>query len=1009
MPCQYKDKLYQVKFYIVNHKVPAVLCAATCTEMGLVSRIHTVTSTSPKDQQADTTSPASSVLSHTETKANQTNTSEPHQEDPPDILQEYSYLFQGLGCLPGEHAIKIDPAVSPVVHPPRKVPVALKGKIKEELDRTEEAGVIVRQTEPTEWVSSMVTVIKPSKIRICIDPRDLNQAIKREHYPMKTIEEVVAEIPGAKVFSTLDARSGFWQIKLDEASFKLCTFNSPFGRYRFTRLPFGIKSAPEVFQKSMSNLFENIERAKPIVDDIVVWGQDVKEHDVRLRQVLDRAREANLKLNPEKCHIRKEAVPYIGHVFTKNGLIADPKKIRAVLKMRQPQNAKELRTFLGFMQYLAKFMPNMADVSSPLRQLSEKEVEWHWEKEQEESFQKLKLMVSSTPVLGYYDPDKPVTLSVDASSKGLGAVVLQEDKPIAYASRELTSTQEKYAQIEKETLAIVYGAQKFHQYLYGKQVTVPSDHKPLEVILNKPLHQAPLRMQKMMLSLQRYDLKVKFKPGAEMNLADALSRAFLPETKETLVPDVELNEVNLTAHLPISPERYLELQTATANDSVMQVLQDIVLEGLPSKRAEVPLEIRQYWTFREEISCIDDLLFKGEKLIVPHALIAQMLEKIHESHQGIVKSKQLARDMLFWPGMMTQIEEQVAKCFKCSQYQTTHAKEPMIITETPERPWSKITADLFEYQGNGYLLCVDYYSKWIEVDKLDDLTSKNTISYLKSQFSRHGIPDQLITDNGSQFTSSEFTAFIKCYGFEHTTSSPHSPQANGEVERAVQTVKTLLKKGADPYQALLDYRNTPLEGINLSPAQLLMGRRLTTTLPTTASLLRPQDAKDIKHILEKMKEKEKQQYDRHCGRELLSLHTGDVIRMQHGKQWKAATVLYKHSSPRSYVVQAPDGTKYRRNRRHLHVTKASATMSSEDTPALDKRLTVQLKDGPSSLVTNTSKNKNMVPQTRTIEELRNDPPAQLEPPVMTQSEAEIVKTRSGRTVKTPSHLGDFKL
>ena len=313
--------------------MPAVLSAATCTEMALVSRIHTVTSTSPKDQQEDTTSPASSVLSHTETKANQTNTSELHQADPPDILQEYSDLFQGLGCLPGEHAIKIDPAVPPVIHPPRKVPVALEGKIKEEFDHMEEAGVIVCQTEPTEWVSSMVTVIKPSKIRICIDPRDLNQAIKREHYLMKTIEEVVAEIPGAKVFSTLDARSGFWQIKLDEASSKLCTFNSPFRRYRFTRLPFRIKSAPEVFQKSMSNLFEDIEGAKPIVDDILVWGQDVKEHNVRLRQVLDRAREANLKLNPEKCHIRKEAVPYIGHVLTKNGLIADPEKIRAVQEM----------------------------------------------------------------------------------------------------------------------------------------------------------------------------------------------------------------------------------------------------------------------------------------------------------------------------------------------------------------------------------------------------------------------------------------------------------------------------------------------------------------------------------------------------------------------------------------------------------------------------------------------------------------------------------------------------
>ena len=188
-----------------------------------------------------------------------------------------------------------------------------------------------------------------------------------------------------------------------------------------------------------------------------------------------------------------------------------------------------------------------------------------------------------------------------------------------------------------------------------------------------------------------------------------------------------------------------------------------------------------------------------------------------------------------------------------------------------------------------------------------------------------------------------------------------------------------------------------------------MGRRLKTTLPTTAALLRPQGAREIKHILEKMKENEKQQYDKHCGRELPSLHTGDVIRMQHGKQLKAATVLYKHSSPRSYVVQAPDGTKYRRNRRHLHFTRAPATMASEDTAALNKRLTVQPMDSPSSLVTNTSENKNIVPQTRTMEESRNDPAAQLGPPVMTQSEAEVVKTRSGRTVKTPSNLRDFKL
>ena len=674
---------------------------------------------------------------------------------------------------------------------------------------------------------------------------------------MKTIEEIVVEIPGAKVFFTLDAKSGFWQIKQSEENSKLCTFNSPFGRYRFTRLPFGIKSAPEIFQRTMSQLLDDIQGTEIVVDDILVWGRDVSEHDARLKQVLNRAQEVNLKLNLDKCQIRKAEVSYIGHCLTKEGLKPDPENIRAVQEMQRPQNLKELRTFLGFMQYLDKFMPNMANVSAPLRQLLEKNIEWHWDKEQEESFNALKSMASCTPVLGYNDHEKSITLSVDTSSKGLGAVILQEGKPIAYASRALTPTQERYAQIEKETLAIVYGAQKFHQYIFDKSVEVQSDHKPLEHIFSKPLHQAPLRIQKMLMSLQRYDLKVGYKQGAEMYIADALNKAYLPETNESLVPELEVNEVNLTAHLPISPGKYAEFKKATAEDQVMQLLQDTVFDGWPNTKAELPVDIRPYWTYRDEVSCVDGLLFKGNKLVVPHALRAQMLDKIHESHQGIVKCKQRARDILFWPGMSAQIEDRVAKCNTCSQYQRAHAKEPMVASETPDRPWAKVGADLFEHKGTTYLLTIDYYSKWIEVDKLDNLTSKNTISYLKSQFARHGIPDELRSDNGPQFGSAEFAEFATYYGFVHTTSSPHYPQANGEAERGVQTIKTLLKKASNPYQALLNYRNTPLDGLSLFPAQLLVGRRLKTMLPTTAALLRPQGSAEVKNALEKKKKKEK--------------------------------------------------------------------------------------------------------------------------------------------------------
>ena len=530
-------------------------------------------------------------------------------------MNEYSDLFQGLGCIPGEHTIKVDPSIPAVVHPPRKVPVSLKDKIKDELDRMEQIGVTVRQTEPTDWVNSMVAVVKSNKIRICIDPRDLNKAIQREYFPMMAIEEVVAGMPQAKVFSVLDATSGYWQVKLDEASSKLCTFNTPYGRYRFTRLPFGIKSAPEVFQHRMSELFEDVEGVKAIVDDLLIWGKDDDEHDARLKQVLNRAREVNLKFNAKKCRIRQEEVPYVGHALSKEGLRPDPEKIRAVQEMQPPQNTKELKSFLGFIQYLAKFMPNMASESAPLRELLEKQVAWHWDQEQETSFQKLKQMVSSTPVLGYYDPSKPLTLSVDASSKGLGAVLFQDEKPLAYASRALTPAQQHYAQIEKETLAIVYGAQKFHQFIYRRPTVVESDHKPLQYILNRPVHQAPLRLQKMMLTLQRYNLKVKYRPGVELSVADALSRSYLPETAETLIPDLEVNEVHLTTHLLISPEKYVEMQQATAADPVMQALTSIIQQGWPKSKKDVPHVLRQYWDYRDELSSVDGLLFKAQCLL----------------------------------------------------------------------------------------------------------------------------------------------------------------------------------------------------------------------------------------------------------------------------------------------------------------------------------------------------------------------------------------------------------
>ena len=467
--CQHKGKFNSLEFQIMPGNVTPVLGLESCVQLGIVKKVE-------------------ALESHVEA----------------DLLQQYD-VFDGLGCLEGVHHIHVKGDAEPVIHPPRKVPVALREKVKAEIDRMEQLGVIVKQNEPTPWVNSMVVVAKKNsdKVRICLDPKHLNDAICRSHYPMKTVEEVVAKMPAAKFFSTLDANCGYWQLRLDEESSKLCTFNTPYGRYRYTRMPFGINSAPEIFQRTMNHILEGLDGVEVIMDDILVWGATEDEHDQRLELVLKRIESKNLKLNPSKCRFKVKEVTYIGHVLSEKGVSPDPRKVEAVRGMQIPTNKTELQRFLGTVNYLGKFIPNLATETAPLRKLLAKDVAWHWQHEQADAFDRLISLVTEAPVLQYFDVTKPVVVSADASKDGVGAVLLQDDMPIAYASRAFTQTQCRYAQIEKELYAVTFACDKFHQYLFGREFQVETDHKPLESIVKKPLAETPSRLQRMLLKLQK--------------------------------------------------------------------------------------------------------------------------------------------------------------------------------------------------------------------------------------------------------------------------------------------------------------------------------------------------------------------------------------------------------------------------------------------------------------------------------------------------------------------------
>ena len=335
------------------------------------------------------------------------------------------------------------------------------------------------------------------------------------------------------------------------------------------------------------------------------------------------------------------------------------------------------------------------------------------------------------------------------------AVLIQDNHPIAYASRALTTCQQHYAQIEKEMLAVAFGCTRFHEYIFGMPtIEVETDHKPLEAILKKPLHQAPARLQRMILSIQKYSINLVYRPGKQLVVADALSRAYLPNQPEDNT-SYEF-EVNVVTTLPISAPKLNQLQSMTKSDSDLQKLMRLTENGWPDHKSKVPSCCLPYWSFRDQISFSNGILFKGEKIIIPKAMQPEMLKLIHRSHQGIAKSLSRARDVLYWPGMSSQIQDVISSCVTCDMYQRKNQKEPLIPHSVPDRPWSKLGIDIFELHGKQYLLIVDYYSGFIELDFLSHTTAKQVIIHCKAQFSRHGIPDVLISDNGPQFSSHEF-------------------------------------------------------------------------------------------------------------------------------------------------------------------------------------------------------------------------------------------------------------
>ena len=671
--------------------------------------------------------------------------------------------------------------------------------------------------------------MKPNgEVRVCLDPSNLNKAIIREYHKAMTMEEIAHELAGATVYTKADALKAFLQIHLTHEASLLTTFNSHRGRLRFLRMPFGAKMSQDVFQLWMDAILEQCPGVIGIHDDMVIYGVDQEDHDANLINLLNVCQKEGLVLNSKKLELRRERVTFFGAEYSAAGMHPDPKKVQGITEMTAPKDKQQLQSFLGMVNYMGTFIPKLSHHTEPLRAMLKKDNVFHWEEQQTRSFQEIKNLIAkanNTP-LRYYDRKLPVTVQADASLRGLGACLIQkhngEDQPIAFASKSLTDAETRYANIERELLAIVFACQRFSTYLLGRSFVAESDHKPLEMIAMKNLANTPPRLQRMLLELQRYDVTIKYRPGAQMQLADALSRCPARASQEIKL-DLCVDYIAFT-------KPWIEkLKDSTERDPILGTVYQLTQQGWPHQRRHVPRIARRYWDFRDELSTDNGLLLKGPRLVIPGELQEEYLERLHEGHLSANKVQENARQHMYWTGIDADIEDYTKRCQECIK-RSQVAKEPLQPHDIPEGPWRKLGMDYFKFNGNTYVLICDYFSKfpflyraktsfWSLRDHLIDL------------FSIEGYPDEIISDNGPPFNSKEFAKFLSGYGIKHTTSSPGYPRSNGLIERHIQTVKSMLSKSSNArsfQEVLVDLRTTRIGTGLPSPAEILHGRNLTT-------------------------------------------------------------------------------------------------------------------------------------------------------------------------------------
>lgn len=759
-----------------------------------------------------------------------------------------------------------------------RLPEAHKAEVRKQVDKLLEQGIIEPSHSP--YNSPIILVPKKGmdedgkqKKRLCVDFRALNEECVPFSYPLPRIEDILDKLGHARYFTTMDLSQGFHQVEIEPTDREKTAFSTDFGKYQYKKCPFGLRTIPGFFQNLLNTVLCGLQGVKCFVylDDVVIFAGNLSEHHEKLLSVLQRFREANLKLNPEKCRFLEKEVVYLGHKCSIQGVSPNDELVSVVANYPAPKNVRQVQVFLGLANYYRKFIKNFARISRPIVDLLKKDTKFDWTIECMEAIQTLKKALINPPVLRYPDFSLQFDLITDASGECMGAVLEQEGRPISYASRSLNAAEKGYSTTERECLSVVWATRNFRSYLLGRHFRIFTDHMPLsgQVRIKDPT----ARMLKFALKLAEYDFEMIYKPGKQNGNADCLSRLPSDGNAETgtaelcmvmtrrmlqAIEDTTRSE-NLRAEIKMktNEEENGCMQENAPDCTLDEVAPDEVKGSEKNQGSKGDNDADIAAMTRDNDTVVNDNENEAEwegiydsrdedavEEVKEADRIGQILSAYHDSvfggHFGMAKTYDRIRRKFHWKGMKRDIFAYVKKCQRCQKSKVGKVpRAPLQIVDVASKPFDKIYIDIVgpltpsNPSGCKYILSmVDDLTRFVAFAAIPNQTAETVAKALFEEIlCRFSLPKQIISDNGGNFVAKVLDKICKLMSIKHDFTTPYHPQSNA-VERQHSTLGNYLRTFVDGHPANWEiflktaafaYNNTPHASTGYAPMQLLYG------------------------------------------------------------------------------------------------------------------------------------------------------------------------------------------